>query len=168
AYLHLGRLERDDGSLAAALPWYAQAVEAYEAVRAKDDRQPRARKALGDASAERARVLSRLDRHADALADWDRAAALAAGPEAVEARVGRALTLARLGETGRATTEAAALGEAGEVPGPVLLDLARVWARSSAAGDAARREESARRAVELLRRAKAAGQFADAAKVEAL
>ena len=93
---------------------------------------------------------------------------LVTGPAAVEARAGRALTLARLGETGRATADAAALGESGDLSGPVLLDLARVWARASAAGDAARREESARRAVELLRRAKAAGQFADAAKVEAL
>src|SRR5262249_7644974 len=132
---------------------------------------------------ERAGVLTEQGKPRDALADWDRAVALAPAAARTAARLGRADGLARAGEHDRAAAEAAALSrspglsaeDAHNPAGAFALTPARASALSAAAAgrDAARplplrerhAEERARAAVALLGRAARAGYFRDAANV---
>jgi tetratricopeptide (TPR) repeat protein len=121
----------------------------------------------------RAEALSALGRHAEALAAWDTALELAAAEARAGFRVGRALTLARMGDHARATAEVAVVSAS---PG-TLYDAARVYAVVSSAGKDTGRSPAEReaiasgyaaRAVEFLDRARRAGSFADPAKLKDL
>jgi serine/threonine-protein kinase len=103
-----------------------------------------------------------------ALGAQERLVQVLTAKERDEFRRRRALTLARLGEHGRAVAEADALARKKSVPGQALYDLARVYAVARAAvqrrggglssGEAERAaEDYASRAVGLLRQAAKAG-----------
>ena len=127
--------------------------------------------------AERAAVLGRLGRPAEAVADWDRALRLAPAAQRASFRVRRAAALARAGDAPRATAEVEELAQ-GSLPGPDLYALAGVHALAAAGlaretsgpppERAGRAERHAGRAVALLIRAAASGHFRDAASLARL
>jgi hypothetical protein len=82
--------------------------------------------------------------------------------------MGRACGRAKAGQAAAATSTAAALTKDPATPGPLLYDGACVHSLAAAAKGASRREEWAREALALLRRAQAAGFFKDRRRVEHL
>jgi serine/threonine protein kinase/tetratricopeptide (TPR) repeat protein len=158
SYCNQGHIRRDSGDIAAALEWYERAVTTLEIARKKENRNPTAKEFLRNAHAGQGRVLSRLGRHDEAMTKWECAFELDGGRPPGHIRVGRALTLAYLGEHTRAAAEAEAVAERDNVPGDGLYDLAKVYALSSAAAGrenqrSALAEDYAARAVELLSQA---------------
>jgi hypothetical protein len=114
-------------------------------------------------------TLSQLGRHAEALADLQRATEFDTPPGSGQVRVRRALILAYAGKHAHATAEASELAKDKAPPGYVLLDLARIWALAASAVSKdnklaqidrmSRSEEYAARAVAMLGKARAAGQL---------
>ena len=172
-YVGLGNVERDTGQVEAALKRYEEALQTLAPVLRKNAQDPDARKFQGQAYAGRAAALTRLGRTAEALADWDRALALASGSAQIRLRVSRALELARSGTVQAAEVDQ--LARSKSLSGAVLCDLARIAALSSAAAgkdsklseaDQTRlAKQHAGRAVGLLQQAREAGYFQDAARV---
>src|SRR5262249_35696092 len=105
---HLGCLVRDNGRPADALPWFDQAVGGLAPVLERQPRLASARRFLRNGHGGRAQALMKLDRHADAARDWDRALELDDGSLRVAIRLQRALCLARVEPT-KAVAEAEAL-----------------------------------------------------------
>ncbi len=126
----------------------------------------------------RARDLTTLGRHADAVPDWDQALALWPAPASDNDRLEWAIALADKGEYNRATADAQRL--AGKAPrdGRVLYNAACVFAVASAAvaRDAklvagerdALAEQYAAGAVQLLAKARGVEYFKDARSVNHL
>src|SRR5262249_38623395 len=115
----------------------------------------------------RALALAKLQRHSEAVADWDRAATLDAGPDRPYLRLQRSLALVRAGQAGAAVAEVEQVTTAAKVSGADLYAAACVLALASAAAkaEAPLAERRAAGAVALLRRAKDAGHFRDPKKV---
>src|SRR5262249_27676526 len=107
----------------------------------------------------RALALDKLDRPADAIADWDQAIELALPQHKPGVRVLRARSLARAGQVDRAVAEANDLAKLPSSP-IQLYDLACVYALA-ARSDEANRESYIKTALQMLRRA-AGGGFKDA------
>ncbi len=142
-----------------ALACYDQGVAVLDELRRKSETDPMPRLFQRNGHWGRADALGRLGRHADAVKDWDRAIELDAGSAKPMFRVFRALSLAHAGEHEAAVAEAKALSAAERVPAILLYNLACVY--SVAAGqvkdDVERRDRYGAAAVELLKRAVAAG-----------
>jgi serine/threonine protein kinase len=177
-YVACAELALRRGQPQAVPPWCERARHTLAAVLTKEPRHTEARYFLEDAHEVRALAWTKLGRHAEALADWDRALELDDGSGRDRLRLDRALTLAYLGRHAQAVAEANALAGKKPLPGPTLYSLACVWAVSAGA---ARRESApsgrerdrradryAARAVELLTKALPAGYFRDPSKVAAL
>ena len=124
---------------------------------------------LGMAYRGRAEAYDGLGRPADALRDWDKAVPLSTGEDGRAARIGRARTLARMGEHARAAAE---VEEVVGAPSASASDLYRSGGAYAAAiaaclkdGKPDRTEADAlaqryaTRALELLTSAQAAGYF---------
>jgi tetratricopeptide (TPR) repeat protein len=170
---NLGYLARDRGRPEAALPLYAQAIGTLQKVLEQDAKDASARFYLNQTHAGRALALSALQRHAEALADWNRVVELADERNRAPARGERALTWARLGQRARATAEANELAGQPKVTGETLYLAAR--AHAVAAGSVnqdsalSRQEQEtlteqyAARAVGLLARSQEMGYFKDPA-----
>jgi serine/threonine-protein kinase len=154
------------GKMVDALPWFAKAVATLEPVLKQSPRNPQARQYLTTTHANRAITLYLLGRFAEALPDFDRAIDLD-GASNLALHVGRADTLARLGEYRRAAQEAAALASRKDLSGSNLFELGRVYALCAAGAkkepDLA--EKHLAQAMDLLRRAAAKGYFQDQAKI---
>jgi tetratricopeptide (TPR) repeat protein len=166
-YCNFGQLVRDQGQPEAALSWFDKAIDRVQTVLAKDQRLASARLTLCNAHWNRALVLTRLNRHVEAVRDWDRAIELDEGSMRNLLRLGRAGCLAQTGEHVRAVAEANALTEGKDVPGPTLYDAACVYALAAASvkDDAKLSEQYAGRAVGLLRQAQKTGYFKQSANI---
>jgi tetratricopeptide (TPR) repeat protein len=175
-YGNSGSLAVDTGKPQAAVEWYTKAVRTLGAALKKQPEYQLAKEHLGEVCRGRALILDRLRRHDEALADWERALPLAEGSVRDAVRIGRAATLARLGEHARAAAEADALGGQQSLAGRDFYNLACVYALAAAAvgRDAQlakaeqdrRAEQYAGRAVGLLKKAAAAGLVKTAAEIE--
>jgi hypothetical protein len=161
----------------AACDWFDRAAEVLSEVLEREPRHLQAREFLRMTYADRAEGRGRLGRHAEALADYDRALGLAEGEDRSLLRLGRAGALARLGEHARATSEASAVAEstdsgAAHYSAACAFALAAASARDDAAlsrGDReALAERYASRALALLDSARRSDYFGDPAKLEAL
>src|SRR5262249_26335472 len=95
---NLGLLVNASGKPEAALTWYDQAIATLQQVPAQQPQNPTARQPLQNAHWVRAIALTRLDRHAEALKDWEEILQLDEGRYRNYFRIQRALTLARMGE----------------------------------------------------------------------
>jgi tetratricopeptide (TPR) repeat protein len=154
-----------------SLPWAARAIDVVAPVLEEDPLNYHARGCLFDAHFGRAIALRELERPEEAAKDWKRAIELSAGQGAINMRLYRPPPLAYLGEHAQAATEMETLLAEGKAQPVNLYVFGYAYARCSAAAtkDARRppaeREKLAdqygRRAVELLRRAQAAGYFRD-------
>jgi tetratricopeptide (TPR) repeat protein len=156
AYSNLGKLAFDTGKTPEALTWLGKARQQFEAVAQKAPRDTGARSNLCIACWGQALALGRLGRHAEALADWERALQVAAVPVRSLLRLYRALTLARLKDHARATAEAdAVVRVAKNVSGDTFHNAACVYALSVAAVQEHPPQAAAyaARAVALLRQA---------------
>jgi serine/threonine-protein kinase len=172
-YGNFGTLVRDNGDPQESLPWYDRAIRTLDPVYAADPRRVTARQFLRNACRGRARALTRLRRFADADNDWDRAVALCDAFWRPSLRLDRAIEFVRAGESARAVAEADALATTDAAAGTLygaastLYGIACVYALAAAAvpADAPLADRHAARAVELLRRAVAAG-YRDAAHMQ--
>jgi serine/threonine protein kinase/tetratricopeptide (TPR) repeat protein len=164
---NLGSLFQSTGQAAKALAWYDKAITGLEPVLAKGPRLAKARLFLRNGHAGRAQALEKLDRHGDALKDWDRAVELSPPSQRPMVQMERALCLAKAGEPARATQAAEEVIAAANLPAGVLYDAGCVFALAAAAvnADATLREKYAARAVGILGRAQAAGFFRQPGKV---
>jgi serine/threonine protein kinase/tetratricopeptide (TPR) repeat protein len=150
ACVYFGRLFLERGDPAAGLPWFARAVDTLNQCTAKNPGLADARQYLTEAHAERAEVLDRLGRHAEAMPDWDRAIELA-GPG--RDGVYRSFRMLSAGKPAEATAAADEAARAANASGESLHQLARVFALASAACRGQPEEARyAARTVELLRK----------------
>jgi tetratricopeptide (TPR) repeat protein len=176
SYSQLGLMEMAQGKHRAALDWLDQSVRVLEAVLKKEPRQTFARRFLADAYQRRVTTLGQLGRYVDALHDLDQLLELAGGVKSDPWRLLRADALARAGRHGPAMAEADELAARPSMDADMLYNLACVCSLSSAATrrddtlaraeQDSRAEQYAARAVGLLKRAKAAGYFKSAARLE--
>jgi tetratricopeptide (TPR) repeat protein len=152
---------------AEALPWFDKAVAALGPVVKQDATQTLARNALRQASWERAEALGKLNRYAEAVADWRRAGDLSTPTDRAQFHLQAVYFQARGGDPAGATAAAEPLAADPAAAATTWYVLARVYALAAGAQeDAAARERHAARAVALLNRARAAGAFRKRAEVE--
>jgi hypothetical protein len=178
SYNSLGTFADRSSKQEDGIAWYTKAIAVLEAVRQHEPNQAQASDLLGTAHTLRAFDLTRLNRHGEALRDWDRALELAHASAKDGIRQQRALALAHEGHHVQAVAEVHDLTERKEVNAARLYDLACVCALALAAAHQdtklpqAQRdqlgEEYAVRAIELLAKAQTAGHFKDRTKVEHL
>jgi tetratricopeptide (TPR) repeat protein len=144
----------------ASLEWYERAARALAPWSATN---ATARQFLLNTHEGRASALAELERYADAVTDFDRAAELSGGQPRPPIRLRRADALARAGHHARAFAEANVLAALNGIGGDTMYDLACICSLAAAAGktDARRAEEYAARAIALLVRAQGAKFFAD-------
>jgi tetratricopeptide (TPR) repeat protein len=138
----------------AALDFYARAIVALENVLARDPRHTTGRFFLRNAHFGRAQALTQLKRHADAVKDWDRAIDLDDGRGLPFLRLQQARSLVHAGEPAQALRQAAEMLQEKNPPAQMLYDLACVHTLCAAA---TKKEETAAKAVDLLRQAVANG-----------
>jgi hypothetical protein len=110
-------------------------------------------------------TLSRLGQHAAALRDWNLALNYDDGNKQVPIRISRALGSARAGNHQQALEDVSVLAQRKSLGGGDLYRMACVYSRCASGTQA---EQHAARAVELLRKADAAGCFKDPANIERL
>jgi tetratricopeptide (TPR) repeat protein len=149
-----GRLFRERGDPAAGLPWFTRAVDTLRECAAKNPAFADVRQYRTEAHAERAEALDRLGRHAEALADWDRAIELA-GPGKDGAF--RCFRLLSEGKPGEALATAETLADKPDLSADALYPLARACGLAASDEDGARRERGAAGVLKLLRRSTALG-----------
>jgi serine/threonine protein kinase len=141
------------GQQAESIPWFTRSADTLAPLHAANPAAPLVRLYLRNAHGRRAEALSKLGRHADALPDLDRAVELSIPKEKPEYRAARAVALSRIGRTANAVAEATELADDPNCASDVLFELCRVYALAAAAVPA-QANDYAKRAVELLRRAK--------------
>ena len=158
------------GRTADAPDWYARAIATLEPDVAQETRLVKARMFLRNSHWGRADTLGKLNRHGEALPDWDRAVELSPPPQRPNVQMGRAMGLVRAGEIVRAAEAADELLATPRLPPGIIYDGACLFALAAAGvqDDAALRERHAVRAVELLAQAQAQGYFRQAGQVEHL
>jgi tetratricopeptide (TPR) repeat protein/tRNA A-37 threonylcarbamoyl transferase component Bud32 len=146
-----------------ALVWLGRAVRLLASGVRRPGAPASARQTLRNVHEWRADLLAKLGRYSEALPDWDRAIALDPGPGREELRIRRADTLVRLGKHAQVRAEVDALVAAKGATGLTSYFLAGVCAQASSVTrkDPGLAEQYARRAVELLHKARAAGLFAN-------
>ena len=168
AYTNLGELETREGKAAEALPWFDKSIGTLEGVLRREPRHTTARYYLSYTRSWKARALGLRSDWGAAIEEWDRAIALDDRQD-VDLRVGRAAAMARAGRRAEAAHEADEAAAKPSLAPETLYALAEVESLCSeiagedGAGLPADREkllgERQARAVQLLRRAAAAGYF---------
>jgi serine/threonine-protein kinase len=163
----IGRAFSHEGQPEEGLRWAEQALKLLDEKSLGGPAQPLAQEAGRRAQASRAEALSRLGRHAEALAAWQQV--VAATPEAGRPvyELGQAEALARAGRRAAAIAPVAKLRELAIGDGQLLCRLAALYAtaaaseepQASAAEHSRRIEEDATAALALLEQARAAGYF---------
>lgn len=158
--VNFGVFQASRNQVEVSLTWYAKAIDLLAPVVTRNPRLSMERFFLRNAHLNRAQALVKLNRHAEAVADWKRALALNdRPPEEPFIRRDLALTLARAGDHAQASAEANALANAKSLSGEILYDLACACAVAAGAvkDDNKLQDQYAARAVELLRQAVAKG-----------
>ncbi len=154
-----GNFVRDTERPENALPWYTEAVANLEVASGKVPKDASTRSILEDAYLQRARVLQGLERHHEAVPDWDRAIELNTGRLSLRLRLSRAGSLACLGEHVRATAEADAVIRGDQVPPSIVYTAGQTYCLAAAAvpDESPLKERYTARAVALVRQAVAQG-----------
>jgi serine/threonine protein kinase len=174
-YTSMAWMESLQGNYQSSLALSDKSVQLLEAILKQAPQHPDARQYLQDSYDRRATTLNRLGRYGDTLRDLDRLLELG-GAKNNAWRLLRAESLSRMGLPGPAMTEVNALADQPSISSNDLYNLACVCALCSAA---VRRDTQlnkaeqdrladkyAARAVEFLKRVKAAGFFKSAAARE--
>lgn len=161
SYAYFADLLRDGDTPTESLPWYDRAIRTLTAAYERDRRVILTKSALSKCHAERARALDDLGRHADAILAWDSAVELAAPDRVPVFRALRAVSRARAGQFTESLAELDEVTRSHPADPYHWYNFARAYALASG-GDAARKDEYARRAVEQLQKAVKTG-YTDAA-----
>ncbi|MGE3820943.1 MAG: protein kinase [Isosphaeraceae bacterium] len=162
-HAYLANLIHQGDAPADSLASYDKAILTLTKAHEADRQVVLTRNALYKALESRAQVRNHLGRHAEALTDWERAIDLAP-PERLPAfRAQRAATKAELGQFTEALAELAEVTKVDPRDPVHWYNFARAQALASA-GDEARKEEYAAKAVELLQQAVNAG-YANVARM---
>jgi tetratricopeptide (TPR) repeat protein len=160
---NLGNLARTGGDSKAALDCYTAAIEPLGKNGGGKKLTSPGQQVLRTAHWRRAEVLTQLNRHGEALRDWDKAVSLTSGAENHWFRLQRALSLARTGDHAQAAGEADALRQQNDGTGEAFYQLACIYALSLAAlknaNDPQRADQYAARAMEMLAKARDLGFF---------
>jgi tetratricopeptide (TPR) repeat protein/tRNA A-37 threonylcarbamoyl transferase component Bud32 len=156
SYCNIAHVIRTGSQPADSLDWYAKAIAALAPVVAKQPSLATARLYLHHAHWGRAVALGKLNRHAEALADWDQTVKLAEAKTQPADRAGRALAYIRAGKVDEAVAEVTLLTKAKGWSAVQCYNFACIYSLASAK-DAARQQEYGQRAVALLRQAVQAG-----------
>jgi serine/threonine-protein kinase len=172
-YGRLGDMQRDHGKPEAALEWFERGQTKLEEVLKMDGRRVDTREGLRNIHWGRAMALGDLDRHAEAVRDWERALALDAGNYHGEIRLKRATALASLGQYTAAVAEGDAVLTAKPKTANLLYQAGLVHAAAAGAVAADKKvssiereelhERYSARCVALLTEAQTAGYFKDPA-----
>jgi eukaryotic-like serine/threonine-protein kinase len=159
ACLNDARLFRETGRPEEALDWFEKSRSELDTVLRTDSRLPFVRRDLRLGMEERAALLEELDRLAEAVPCWGRAAKLADEKDKPRYRLVWASGLARTGRPDQALAEVRQAITTGSVVKSITwLVCADAFAAAAAGGaDAGRKREYADLAVELVRKAVAGG-----------
>jgi tetratricopeptide (TPR) repeat protein len=163
----LASVLRDMGQVEDSLPHYTRAIEIMEKIFPKEAGNRRTRYVVWKCHANRAEALSLLGRHAEALKDLEQA--LRVGPAMLrnDTRLQQAVKLARQGKRQQAAAAADALVQQGSLAPYFLYGLACVHGRcAELPGPEA--AAHADRAMHFLAKARAAGFFANPARLKHL
>jgi tetratricopeptide (TPR) repeat protein len=169
SYVGMATHIRRTGSVEESLTWTAQAIEIVEPVLKQHPRNVQARFYLFNMLMGRGYAFTRLERREDAAKDWRRMIEISEGQADILMRLYRPFALVFLGDHARATAEIETLVAEGRTQGRNLFLFAVVHSLASAAvADDARLPPAERqkladtyggRAIEMLRKARAAGLF---------
>jgi serine/threonine protein kinase/tetratricopeptide (TPR) repeat protein len=155
-YCNVGHGLRDLGKAEESLDWFAKAIATLASLAAKAPKGNTARLYLRNSHWGKAQSLVALDRHAEALADWDKAVALSDAKVPGQLGMGRAMSRIRAGKVEEALADAGELAKLKGWSATSLYNLACIYSLASAK-DRAKQDEHAQRAVALLRQAVQAG-----------
>lgn len=128
---NLGLLARHHGRPRESIDWFTRAVQPLNSVLKAEPQQTDARKFLAEAYGGRARSLTNLELHSEALADWDRSLEWVKKSSSPSTRLGRAATLAHLGRYREALEEVEQLTSHNRESQISLVDAARVFAAAA-------------------------------------
>jgi serine/threonine-protein kinase len=178
-YGQMAYVQRSRGDLQGDYDWLTRGTRLLEDILRRAPTYTPARKYLPYQLSYGIKGSARLGRHAEAIADCDRAIALLDGEERDRVRILRVLALARSGDHARAAVEADALAEATTIPvGERSYAFACADALASAAARndpnmepaerSKRSEQLAARSMLLLARSRIAGFFRDPAQINQL
>ena len=156
SYCNLGNLARDGARASESLDWFDRAIRTLTAVYEQDRRLVLARRYLRNSHLGRAKTYDRLEKHALALHDWDRAIELSPDEEKSTFRAGRSASRAGAGQIALAIAEVAELTSLQNWGASQWYDFARVYAVASAKFPD-KKQAYGDRAMELLARAVKAG-----------
>ncbi len=156
-YLGLGNLLSDTGDTTAAYEWHTKALKRLAPIVASNPQLVTARQFLRNVHWGLATDLTRLQRFAEALSEWDAALKLDDGRYRLYMRAGRAGCLARLGRATDAVREAGEVASDPAATGGTVYDCACSISVASAIPDNPAADDHAARAVELVRQAVAQG-----------
>jgi serine/threonine-protein kinase len=172
-YGRLGDMARDHGKPAEALPWFDRGQGKLEELLERDEQRTETREGLRNIHWGRALALADLDRHADAVKQWDRALAFESGRYADHIRLHRATVLGRSGDYAKALAETDAVLARKPTSGTLFYHAGVAHAAAAGAVQmdatvapaerAQLAERYAARCVALLTEAQSAGYFRDAA-----
>jgi tetratricopeptide (TPR) repeat protein len=151
---NLGRLLLMNKQPQQALEWLDKAITTLAGVRRQVPDDATTQRYLRDAHWERAQALDALKRHAEAVADWDRAVEFSPRQERAFVRLDRVFSRVRAGQVGPALREVEELAK--DADGNTLYNAACVYALASATAPQ-QKDKYARRALELLHQAVAKG-----------
>ena len=158
---NFGLLLRDSGKPADSLVWFDKAILTLTPVANQDQRSLPARQFLINSYSARAATYDRLDKSAEALKDRDKAVELSPSDKQPIYRSQRATSRLRAGQVAEAAAEMAELTESDTNDAGHWYNFACFYAVASGKV-AAKKQEYGDRAMELLKKAVAAG-FRDAA-----
>jgi tetratricopeptide (TPR) repeat protein len=145
---------RSAGQPTDSLHWFDLAIRTLTPVYERDRRAVIARQFLCNSHWGRAAAYDQLNKHTEAIQDWDKAIELDHGLE--RPRVGRAISRLQAGQTAEAVAEVEELTKASKGSAGEWYSFALVYAvASSKISD--QKQEYADRAMELLRQAVHAG-----------
>jgi len=163
-YRNFGHVTGSRGKPADSAEWYAKAIRILTPIYEREPRDVRVRMFLRNGHAGRARALDRLQQFAKAIPDWDKAIELSPTAQQPGLRAPRAISRLQAGQVAEAVAEVAELTKTPSWPAPQWYDFACVYAVAS--GKVAdKKDEYAKRAVELLQKAVKAG-FKDVAHMK--
>jgi tetratricopeptide (TPR) repeat protein len=149
-------LLRESGKPADSLPWLDRAIRTLTRVHQQDPRAASARLFLRNSHWVRALTRAQMEKHAEAIKDWDLARELSPANEHARFRAYRADSRVRAGQQAEAVSEVAELTKSSNWSAFDWYNFARICAVASGKS-ADRKKEYADRAMALLRRAVQAG-----------
>ena len=164
SYCNFGNLVLDGGKPADSLEWFAKAIGALAPIHEREPRDVTAKRYLRNSHWSRAIAQDRLQQHAEAIKDWDKAVELSPKEAQAGLRWSRAISQLRAGQAAEAVTEIAELTKSSNWNAGQWYDFACVYAVASTR-IVDKKQGYADRAMELLRQAVKDG-FKDVARMK--